>query len=124
MRPLNRITPAAPAHAYQTYEVISPIATHFNEASCSEADCAAQANGWQTFVDESTPLGQRQAHYIRRISGRGFTEEFNENGVTVFTFGAGQECFTTHQVRSDRPEVYLVGQGDWRRRYGRAFQHD
>lgn len=111
---VNRIDPALPAHQYKTYTIVSPISTHFRDGSCDEAGCLAQRNGWKTVVDESTELGQRQAHYIRKQSGRRFTEERTPEGLTAFTFVAGQRCFTTHKVPLDRPEFYLVRGGDWR----------
>ncbi|HEX6968890.1 MAG TPA: hypothetical protein VF174_08810 [Micromonosporaceae bacterium] len=109
---INRIDPALPAYAYKTYEITSPISTHFRDATCDEAGCLAQRNGWETRVDETTDLGQRQAHYIRQRSGRQFTERLD--GVTVFTFPPGQRCFAGHKVPLERPEIYVVRGGDWR----------
>jgi hypothetical protein len=113
---MQRIEPALPPDAYQTYRIVSPQATHFRPATCAEAECEAHLNGWQSTIDETTVLGQQQAHYIRRQSGRGFTEERLPTGLTRFSFEAGQECFasSSHQVRLDRPELYLVQGGDWR----------
>lgn len=114
MRPLHRIDPAGPAHAYKTYAISSPIATHTRPGTCEEAGCLAYWHGWQTSVDEATELGQRQAHYIRTMSGRRFTERRTEIGLTAFTFEAGQKCFAEHRVSLDRPELYIVREGDWR----------
>jgi hypothetical protein len=112
---MNRITPNMPVTAYKTYRILSPVSTHFRPATCAEAECAAYLNGWRSTVDEATVLGQQQAHYIRRQSGRRHREERDEAGLTVFTFEAGQECFAGgHQVRLDRPEHYLLTGGDWR----------
>ncbi|MEV0618541.1 hypothetical protein AB0I81_34800 [Nonomuraea sp. NPDC050404] len=114
MRPISRITPALPTHAYQTYQVVAPPSTHWRPATCAEADCPAYHQGWKSVIDETSDLGQRQAHYIRRESGRRFAETRNEAGLTVFEFEVGQRCFAPHQVRLDRPEVYLVRAGDFR----------
>lgn len=114
MQPVQRIDPAGPAHAYKTYAIASPISTHYRDGTCEEVGCLAQRHGWQTSVDESTDLGQKQAHYIRKLSGRSFTETRNELGLTVFSFVAGQECFNTHKVSLERPEFYAVRAGDWR----------
>lgn len=114
MRPLNRIDPAGPAQAYKTYAIASPISTHYRPGSCDEAGCLAHRHGWQTAVDEATDLGQQQAHYIRKVAGRRFTERRTEVGLTAFTFEAGQECFTRHHVPLERPEFYVVRGGDWR----------
>ena len=91
MRPLNRIQPAAPPQAYKTYQIVSPLSTHFRPGTCDEAGCLAHQHGWQTAVDESTDMGQRQAHYIRKLSGRRFTERRTELGLTAFTF-EGRHC--------------------------------
>ena len=107
-----RVDPALPVHAYKTYEITSPIGTHFRTATCDEAGCLAQRNGWEPRVDKTTDLGQRQAHYIRKQSGRKFTER--REAVTVFSFEAGQRCFAQHKVPLDRPELYVVRGGDWR----------
>lgn len=112
----NRLTPALPAHAYKTYQVAAPISTHYRPATCQEFDCQAMIRGWKTVVDTSTELGQRQAHYIRTESRRKFREERNmaDQRVVMFCFEPGQICFASHQVRTERPEVYLVRDGDWR----------
>lgn len=121
----QRIEPALPAHAYQSYALVSPISTHFRPGTCEEAGCEPHRHGWRTVVDEATELGQRQAHYIRRESRRRFREERDTAGLTVFTFEAGQACFTAangsydpkvaqHKVRVDREEFYFRRPGDWR----------
>lgn len=110
-----RVAPLMPVTAYKTYRIASPISTHFRPATCAEADCGAYLHGWVSTIDESTVLGQQQAHHIRKESGRAFTEQRLPTGLTEFTFEAGQRCFKgDHQVRLDRPELYLVRDGDWR----------
>jgi hypothetical protein len=108
-----RTEPNLPVHAYKTYAITSPISTHYREARCTEAGCLAQRNGWKTVVDESTALGQKQAFYIRSRSGRKYVET-RTGGTTEFVFEAGQQCFATHQVPLDRPELYVVRGGDFR----------
>lgn len=114
MQPINRVEPKLPPHAFKTYQILAPAETHWRAVPCSADSCANHEHGWRTYVDERTELGQRQAHYIRRESGRGFTEERNENGVTEFTFLPGQQCFDVHHERIERPEHFLVRAGDWR----------
>ena len=109
-----RIPPALPPAAMKTYHIAAPLATHWRPASCAEADCLAYLHGWQTSVDESTDLGQRQAHYIRHDKTRKHAERRAETGLTVFEFGAGQTCFTPHRTPVGRPERFLVTGGDWR----------
>ena len=59
-------------------------------------------------------------HYIRKNSGRRFVESrvLSDEGVplTAFRFEAGQRCFRAdeHRARLERPEIYLVRDGDWR----------
>lgn len=109
-----RLASRLPAQAYKTYQVIAPISTHFRPATCSEVECRAHTQGWRTVIDEGTGMGQRQAHYIRKDSGRKFTEERTGLTMTTFVFEADQRCFTTHQVRLGLPEHYLVRDGDHR----------
>jgi hypothetical protein len=110
-----RLEPGLPAAAMKTYAIEAPPC-NFRRATCIEVECSAMAGGWVTRVDESTELGQGQAHYIRAESGRLFTEDRDPAGLTVFTFPAGQPCFrqASHRVPLDRPELWLVKEGDWR----------
>lgn len=114
--PPFRLPPALPAAAMKTYQIASPLSTHWHPVTCEEARCDGFTHGWMSYIDESTELGQRQAWFIRRESGRHFTEERNEFGITEFTFEAGQECFASgdHRARNERPERYLVRGGDFR----------
>lgn len=111
---LQRVPPALPAGAYKTYQVVAPVQTHTRPGTCEEADCQAQALGWRTTVDETTPLGQKQAHYIRHDRTRRHSEEARPDGLTSFTFPPGQVCFAPHRIRLDRPEFFLVRGGDFR----------
>jgi hypothetical protein len=113
MRPINRPTPQLPAQAMKTYQLVAPITTHYRSATCSEVACPAHQQGWSTLVDETTPLGRRQAAYIRIQAGRQFTEERTPEGTT-FAFPAGQRCFRPHQVSLEREPLYIVRDGDWR----------
>jgi len=121
-----RIPPALPAAAYKSYEIKAPLATHWNITTCADIDCPAYLYGWQTLLDEQTSLGQRQAHYVRSGSGRKFTEERQADGLTAFSFEAGQKCFEQHRGRNMRPERFVERDGDHRgnptrrrREYGR-----
>lgn len=109
-----RIPPQLPAGAMKTYQILQPPQTHFRPATCLEVDCFGYTNGWRTVVDESTDLGQRQAHYIRKESRRKYTETRDPAGLTAFEFEAGQRCFQTHHKSLERPAIYLVRDGDWR----------
>lgn len=110
------LEPALPPHQRQTYSILAPRPTHFRKATCAEVECPDYLHGFRATIDERTDLGQAQAHYIRRESGRGFTEEHDEQDHTVFTFHPGQVCFNAadHQLRLDRPELYVIRGGDHR----------
>lgn len=114
MRPVNRVEPQLPASAMKTYEIIQPLSTHFRPATCAEVECGAHVNGWATTVDESTELGGKQAYYIRKQSGRQFSEEKIESGLTRFVFAPGQTCFRQHRMTLEREPIYRVRSGDWR----------
>ncbi len=114
MRPVTRVDSLMPAANYKTYSITAPISTHFRAATCEETNCPNLANGWASVIDESTDLGQKQAHYIRKQSGRKFIETRNEAGLTRFEFASGQTCFTPHKVRLERPEIFRVRGGDYR----------
>lgn len=129
MQRMNRIAPAMPVRAYQTFQIVAPVSTHWRPARCDEVDCPAYQRGWTTTVDEATELGQRQAHYIRREARRSFKESKRPDGLTSFHFPAGQTCFRPHKQRVERDEIFLRRDGDWRgnptrqrRRYDRADQ--
>jgi hypothetical protein len=113
MRPIFRIDPRLPVGAMKTYAIVAPVTTHFRPASCAEVDCDAYRNGWTTVIDTATDLGGKQANYIRLHAGRHFRAT-EIGGMVTFTFPPGQSCFRTHQVRLDRPEHFLVRDGDWR----------
>lgn len=111
-----RLEPALPAEHMRTYEIRAPIKTHFRPATCAEIQCPGHVNGWCSLIDETAELGQRQAHYIRKVSGRRFTERSLPNNLTEFTFEAGQSCFRSgeHQTSLERPPIYIIRDGDWR----------
>ena len=112
-RRINHAPPAGPVTAYKSYEVAMSVVTHTRPATCGEVDCPTQSSGWITPVDESTTLGQKQAHYIRRLSGRVHTEG-PRDVFTLFTFPPGEECFEPHTIPLDRPALFSVRGGDWR----------
>ncbi|MEA5366103.1 hypothetical protein VA596_41705 [Amycolatopsis sp., V23-08] len=105
--------PLLPPDAKKTYSIKAPRETHWRTASCAEVECEGREHGWVMLIDETTELGQRQAHYIRKVSGRRFRAE-TENGLTSFTFEPGQTCFTEHEVPLGKPELYVVRDGDLR----------
>jgi len=104
------------------YKILNPASTHFRPATCEEVDCAGYLNGWKSVIDESTDLGRTQAEYIRRRSGRMFTEDRTVAGLTEFTFPAGQSCFRSgeHKTNIGRAPLFVVDAGDRRYRHSSA----
>lgn len=111
---LNRPTPKLPADMMQRYEILAPKNTHWRRATCEEVACEAAERGWRMVLDLTTDLGQRQARYIKHHSGRHYEVLDQSNGLVTLIFRGGQECFSEHKVRTDRPEVYRVRPGDFR----------
>jgi len=115
-----RVQPMMPVENYVTYGISASKDTGIITA-CKDAGCQAWQHGWETTVDESTPLGLNQARYIRTGSGRTFTEAKTGAGLTVFRFESFQRCFAEHRTR---PDVYLRRHGDWRGNpSGQRFHH-
>lgn len=121
-RPLTRIRPLGPTQAYKTYAIRSPLNTHYRKATCQEIDCDAYLNGWYFFKDAL----DEQLLYTATHSGRRYHELYmDEGGVLLgnvvaqgnyLVFYAGQPCFKvdSHVISLQRPELYLVGRGDYR----------
>ena len=81
-------------------------------AACHEVRCESWQFGWDTIIDERTPLGRQQGAYIRRQSGRTFRVTGWPDGVTVFRFDPRQRCFAEHRTK---PASWLVRSGGVRR---------
>lgn len=128
-RKLSRPEPGVDPRFMQTFQIAAPTHTGrwWRKATCAQVQCDHFLRGWRSVVDESTEEGRGQAMYIRRNSGRGFTETRDEAGMTVFTFHPGQMCFTAsqHRVRDfDVPELHIARDGDWRGNpTGRVIRH-
>ena len=95
--------------ALKRYDITASHSDETRWASCLEA----HPQGFRTVVDEATVLGKAQADYIRRQSGRQFTEHQAPLGVTTFTFPPGEQCFAVgeHRVPLERVELYTVRNG-------------
>ncbi len=118
-----RLPSKLPPAAMKTYRIAAPLATHWNVVTCADVDCEHHRLGWESHIDEATDLGRRQAAFIRRESGRRFTEERTEAGLTVFHFPPGQRCFREHKARNMRPERFIERGGDHRASVGPAREH-
>lgn len=85
----------------QAYRIYSPPDRRL-KAACEQVRCHNRQFGWESAIDEATPLGRAQAHYIRHQSGRTFTERRTAAGLTVFRFEPGQRCFDEHFTLPER----------------------
>lgn len=113
---VSRIAPLMSAGHYKTFEWKRPLKTHWKIVDCAYVNCASYEQGWVTTVDENTTLGKQQAFYIRHDKSRKHSETKTPEGLTCFTFPAGQECFNSlrHRAPVAREPLYVVRDGDWR----------
>jgi hypothetical protein len=91
------------------FGIQKPVSTHRRPATCEEVMCKYQRFGWQMHIMENTPLGQKQVALIKQ-SGRKYTVS-PEQGSTLYSFEAGQQCFRAHTVDLEKPAIYLARQG-------------
>jgi hypothetical protein len=109
---MNRIQPQMGAEAYKTYSIVAPASSHFRPATCAETDCPDYLNGWRVRVEGLPP----DMLHAARTSGRKYVEVRIAEGETWLHFEPGQACFRAgeHRVRLDKPELFLVRDGDFR----------
>lgn len=110
---LSRIQPLMGPEAYKTYAVVSPLSTHFRQATCEEVSCPHYTHGWRVRVEGLPP----DMLHAARTSGRHYVEQGIAEGENYLLFAAGQPCFraSEHRTRvSDRPPLYVVRDGDHR----------
>jgi hypothetical protein len=81
----------------ERYSIKAPVATHWQRATCEEVACKKNIMGWATHCNTGTELGKMQVEYIRAgKTERRFTERMDVEGVIIFSFSPGQQCFTNH----------------------------
>lgn len=112
MQRVNRITPQGRAQDYKTYQIVSPLSTHWRPATCAEMDCPNYLKGWRLRV-EGLPLDMLHA---AKTSGRKFSELNVSENENWLVFEAGQPCFraSEHRALLDKQEIYIVRGGDYR----------
>lgn len=97
-----------------TYSIVRPTATHQRVATCAEVECPHWRNGWTTAIDShwqaNGMTAADQIAYLRADSRRK-VETTRRDGVVVFTFGPGQECFTQHVVPIEREPLFVRRRG-------------
>lgn len=118
---MGRIQPQMGPAAYKTYSIVAPTSTHFRPATCAETDCPDYLNGWRVRIEGLLPEMLHTAKTARfQVNGRWvpyrYVEEQLAEGFTYLVFEAGQPCFRAreHRLRLDRPELFLVRDGDHR----------
>lgn len=102
------------ADKYQTFQIVAPKDTHTVPATCEEVECAQYARGWKMKIDLQSPLGQKQAFYIKHHSGRSYREVDNRDGLVTLEFRSGQPCFQEHRKSIERDPLFRVKGGDAR----------
>lgn len=120
MRPVQRFKPTLPVEKMQTYKISRPPATHTRPATCAEVDCPDFVKGYTVRL----PRGDDRIVLLRRAADGwvdGFKREMCEvtgidSAEQEFLFNPGSPCLkaTTHRCTLDRPEIYVVREGDWR----------
>lgn len=108
----GRLPPAMPVRAYKTYNIATPIETHWTATTCEQAGCEHYLNGWALHVQAVT----EQDVHLAKTSGRKYTVHDLGPGQTWLRFEPGQPCWKagTHVRRLERPEVFSTRSGDWR----------
>lgn len=118
---MGRIQPQMGAEAYKTYSIVAPASSHFRPATCAETDCPDYLNGWRVRV-EGLPADMLHTARTARfqVNGRWVPYKHAEMpvapGETWLVYEAGQPCFHAgeHRLRLDKPELFLVRDGDHR----------
>jgi hypothetical protein len=108
----------APEGAFVSFGMRAPLRTHFIELPCAVAQCYRYVHGWTTILD---PGREEHLIFIQHIvsgrSERRYTRgENTPEGYMQFHFTPGQPCFQNSHFERDweRPELYVVRQGDYR----------
>jgi len=116
----QRLPPAGPAAAYQTFQIASPLETHWRPATCAEVNCEQHLHGWRVRLDGLSDADRWAIHN----SGRHFVRHDVAAGETWLVFEPGQDCFAAaeHRVPLGKPELYVVRGGDWRGNPTREFR--
>lgn len=112
MRPMNRIAPLGQPQEYRTFQITSPISTHWRPATCAEIDCPHYLGGWRVRVEGLTP----EMLHSATTSWRKYSELHVAEGENWLVFEAGQTCFraSTHKKLLDRQEIFIARDGDFR----------
>jgi hypothetical protein len=115
---INRLVSDLGPEHYKTYQMSTPLGTHWRKATCEEVQCNMWVYGGVLTVDLSTELGQRQYHYATHDRMRSHSMQRVTQTLVKFVYGPGTICFepvrSSHRIKMDRLPFYLVSGGDWR----------
>lgn len=112
MQKMNRIPPQGQVQDYKTYQVMSPLSTHWRPATCIEINCPDYLNGWRVRI-EGLPV---EMVHAARTTGRKYVELDVSENEHWFIFEAGQPCFraSEHRALLDKQEIFIARDGDFR----------
>lgn len=112
MYKMNRITPEGNPQDYRTFQITSPLSTHWEPATCVQVQCGQYTNGWRVRVEGLPP----EMLHSAKTAGRKYTELRVAEDENWLVFEAGQPCFgsSKHRRLLDRQELFIVRDGDWR----------
>lgn len=108
----GRLPPAMPVGAYKTYNIGTPISTHWAPTTCEQIDCEQWREGWAVQIQG---LDEEDLHAMR-TSGRHHRVFEVSATETWWVFEPGQPCFAaaTHMRRLEKPELFTTRSGDFR----------
>lgn len=112
MQRMNRIPPQGRVQDYKTYQIVSPLKTHWRAATCPEVQCAEYERGWKLRVEGLAP----EMLHAAKTSGRKYTELNISATENWLVFEAGQPCFRArlHKKLLDKQEIFIARDGDFR----------
>lgn len=112
MQRMNRISPQGGVSDYKTYQIVSPLSTHWERATCQQVNCPDYQNGWRVKLEGLPP---EMAHAARN-SGRKYAEMEVSQNEHWLVFEAGQPCFRAaeHRRLLDKQEIFIARDGDFR----------
>lgn len=112
MQRMNRTAPQGASRDYKTYQIVSPLSTHWRPATCAEIDCPEYLKGWRLRVEGLPP----EMLHAAKTCGRKFAELDVSANEHWLIFEAGQPCFRAAQHRKllDKQEIFIVRDGDFR----------
>lgn len=112
MQRMNRIPPQGGVQDYKTYQIMSPLTSHWRPATCAEINCPNYLKGWRLRVEGLPP----DMLHAAKTAGRKFAELDVAAEEHWLVFEAGQSCFRAaeHRALLDKQEIFLVRDGDFR----------